>query len=231
MEVNLGIILTGLALLTAAGTRADFDQANAAFAEKRYAQAANSYETIIRQHGYSAAVLFNLANADYCDGRVGRAILNYERAQLLAPDAADIGHNLSIACRRAGVAEPPAHWLDTYTLTGLGSLAAIMIAAGLLFRQVARRAGMAWIVVNTIVLLAIMFAMILRFPEHDYAIVVVNNAPAYSAPSALTQPIFVLSEGQSVSIRKSKGNFLLVDAGGGTRGWVTPATVERVMPM
>ncbi len=81
------LILTALALLTFAGlkcgaeTQASFDHANAAFAEKRFAEAANEYEAVISRQGFSAPVLFNLGNAYYLDGNLGRAILNYERAQ------------------------------------------------------------------------------------------------------------------------------------------------------
>ena len=226
-----GIIVTGLALLAAAETRADFDQANAAFAQQRYAEAASGYEGLIRERGYSVPVLFNLANAYYHDGQLGRAILNYERAQLLAPDAADVAHNLSVARRKAGMADHPPHWLGTYALSGLCSLAAVMIAVGFLFRQVTGRGAVGWIAANAVVLQVSMFALLLRFPERDRAIVVVTNVPAYKAPITVTQPLFTLSEGQPVSIREINGQFVLVEAGGGPPGWVATAAVERVTPL
>jgi hypothetical protein len=107
-------------------------------------------------------------------------------------------------------------------LTGVCALAVIMIGAGLLFRQVDGRAGLVWIGVNVTVLLATMVALLVRFPDRDRAIVVVSHAPA--------QALFTLAEGQSVTIRKTTDSFLLVEASGGRRGWVTPATVERVIP-
>ena len=44
--------------------------------------------------GYSAAGLYNLANSYARAGKPGMAILNYERASLLAPDDPDIRANL-----------------------------------------------------------------------------------------------------------------------------------------
>src|ERR1700734_1939106 len=44
--------------------------------------------------GYSAAGLYNLANSYARAGKPGLAVLNYERAALLAPDDADINANL-----------------------------------------------------------------------------------------------------------------------------------------
>ena len=228
------LITAALALLAAVEAHAEFDQANAAFAEKRYAAAASGYEAVIRRQGFSVPVLFNLANAFYCDGKLGRAILNYERAQLLAPRAADIDRNLSVVRRKAGLADQPAHWLSSDELSWLASMTLGFIAAGFLFRQVTKRAGLAWrgwIAVNACVLLAAMIALFLRFPQGDRAIVIAETAPAYIAPVTVTQPIFTLTEGQPVSIRKVNGDFLLVEDGDGRRGWVTPAAVERVTPM
>jgi hypothetical protein len=228
------LIAVALALLAAVEARADFEHANAAFAEKRYADAASGYEDVIRQHGYSAPVLFNLANAYYYEGKLGRAILNYARAQLLAPRDADIAANFDVARRKAGVADQPTHLLSSSALSWFGSAAMISIAAGLLFRQITKRGGFVWrtwIIANSCVLLVAMLTLFLRYPEWNRGIVVAKSAPAYIAPVTVTQPMFTLTEGQVVSIRKTSGDFLLVEAGNGRRGWVTPAAVERVTPM
>jgi hypothetical protein len=53
--------------------------------------------------GYSAAALFNQANAYARAGKPGLAVLNYERAQLLAPNDADIAANLHFVRAKAGL--------------------------------------------------------------------------------------------------------------------------------
>ena len=111
-------IMTSLVLLgagelaCAADQQTTFDQANTAFAQKNYRRAANDCQAIITQQGFSAPVLFNLANAYYQDGNLGLAILNYERAQLLAPGDADIAFNLHLARAKAGLADRPKVWFD-----------------------------------------------------------------------------------------------------------------------
>ena len=55
--------------------------------------------------GYSASRLFDLANAYARDGRPGMAVLNYERARLLAPSDPDIHANLSLVRTTSGL--PP----------------------------------------------------------------------------------------------------------------------------
>jgi hypothetical protein len=224
------VVLAACTLL-AAEARADFDQANAAFAEKRYTEAASGYEAVIQNRGYSAPILFNLGNAYYLDDKLGRAILNYERAQLLAPRAADIVSNLDAARRKAGISPQPTHWLSADELSWLGSLVAILVGAGLLNRQITGRGGWGWVAASGVALVAVMIALLLRFPDHGRAIVVGKTVPVYIAPVTVTQPLFTLTEGQPVSIQKVNGDFLLVDAGNGRRGWVTPSAVERVTPM
>ena len=224
------LILAALAF-AGAGARAEFDQANAAFAEKRYQEAAGQYEATLREQGYSVVTLFNLANAYYHEGKLGLAILNYERAQLLAPRIYDIAHNLSIARLKAGIVDRPAHFLSDNELSWLGSAALLCFGATALFRRITVRRGTVWAVASGCVLVAAMIALLLRYPEHGRAIVVAKSAPAYIAPVTVTQPLFTLTEGQPVSIRKVNGDFLLVDAGNSRRCWVTPSMVERVTPM
>ncbi len=60
----------------------------------------------------SAPALFNEANAAQRAGRLGPAILNYERGQWLAPGDPAIAKNLHAAREKAGVTAPvvPAWW-------------------------------------------------------------------------------------------------------------------------
>src|ERR1700722_7221745 len=57
------------------------------------------------QAGYSAATLYNLANAYARAGKPGFAVLNYERAKLLDPNDPDIEANLNHVLQGAGL--PP----------------------------------------------------------------------------------------------------------------------------
>ena len=89
--------------------------------------------------GYSAAALFNQGNADARQGKTGPAILNYERALLLAPDDADITANLRVVRAKAGLPDAPQNWLSrsvTYarpnTLAWLGCVGLALAGTSLL---------------------------------------------------------------------------------------------------
>ena len=73
-----------------------------------YAEAAQMYEQLAAQNPRDAALLYNLGNAYFVQGDVGRALLAYQRAAALAPRDADISANLGLAQQTLGVAGNPA---------------------------------------------------------------------------------------------------------------------------
>ena len=83
-----------------------FEQANTSFESGNYRAAISQYEAILAHNGFSAPLLFNLGNAYYRDGQFGAAILNFERAQVLAPRDNSIAANLRLAREKAGVPSP-----------------------------------------------------------------------------------------------------------------------------
>lgn len=74
-----------------------FYVANQSYEIKEYATAIEQYETILKNGFESAELHYNLGNAYYRFGELGKAILNYERALRLQPNDEDITHNLRIA--------------------------------------------------------------------------------------------------------------------------------------
>ena len=72
-------------------------EAETAYTSEDYAKAIALYEEVLSSHGESAAVYYNLGNAYYKAGKLGPAILNYERCLLLQPGDADARFNLQMA--------------------------------------------------------------------------------------------------------------------------------------
>ena len=71
--------------------------ANQHYEAGQYSEAAAIYETILASGLHHSSVYYNLGNAYFKQGDLGRAILNYRRAQRLDPRDADVTANLSIA--------------------------------------------------------------------------------------------------------------------------------------
>jgi len=191
--------------------------------------------------GVSAPGLFNEANAEQRAGRLGPAILDYERASLLAPRDEAIVKNLFTARQKAGVAEPaiatwqrPAHWLSFDILAAMTSVCLLLF--NLLFfgtrliptslRSLAR--GVASLLGMTALLAA--SAVAVRWPELDRAVVVGSHPVAHIAPAIDAAMSFELKPGELVREENTYGNFVRVRSADGRSGWVAASEVEKIIP-
>lgn len=75
-------------------------QGNRYYQKQDYNQAVQSYLKVLNEGYESAELYYNLGDAYYREGKLGYAILNYERALKLSPGDDDIRHNLALANSR-----------------------------------------------------------------------------------------------------------------------------------
>jgi hypothetical protein len=224
---------------SAAQNLSAFDAANRTMVAGNLAQASQGFESLIARQGYSAPLLFNLANAQLREGKPGRAILNYERARWLAPNDPDIDANLRLARERSQtvLAAPwPLRFASLFTMNGwagLGAGSLLLVTATLPLalllprrRTVLRLAR----VLAVVTLLASLAAIGARWGELSRAVIVAKAAPARISPVTVGQAIFTLPEGTMVNIEKSNGPFTLVIAQNGQKGWVSRDDIKPVIP-
>src|SRR5216684_1133792 len=98
------------------------------------------------QPQFSADGLYNLANSYARAGKPGLAVLNYERAWLLAPDDADINANLEYVRASAHVPTEPrtrfariAQAVNPTSAAWIGVLGIALVGVGLLASKLAPR--------------------------------------------------------------------------------------------
>ena len=189
---------------------------------------------------YSADGLYNLANSYARTGKPGLAVLNYERAALLAPGDPDINANLAYVrasahvpmkphgffTRLAQVANPtPAAWL--------GVLGLALLGLGLVIRRAAPR--FQWLPAGAILLGMTLMALtasnaMLAWPRMREAVVLIDQTPARVVPAPMGDTAFVLREAESVTMAAEHEDFLLIRTGGGLSGWVARASLGVVVP-
>jgi hypothetical protein len=189
----------------------------------------------------SAPALYNEGNAAQRAGRLGVAILSYERARLLAQDDTAIAHNLDLARQKAGVAAPvipwwqrPAHWLSFNGFAVLGSLSLLLFAViffGMPVLQqslggVARGAAVS---LGVVTLLA-WSAVAAHWPELDRAVVIGSQPAVRIAPAANAAVLFDLKSGELVNEDSRYGDFVRISTADGRSGWVAATDVEKVVP-
>ena len=222
---------------TAASTTPSFEQANATFASGNSRAAISQYEALLAQDGYSAPVLFNLGNACYRADQFGAAILNYERAQVLAPHDRSITANLRLAREKAGIPVPArsevataARAISPNTQAWIGSVAltAICLTIAVSRFQPYFSQGKVIVGVAIVTLLAAAATLAIRWPEFNRAIVLAVKAPARIAPADTAAESFALKAGEPVTAVKTYGQFVLVRTPDGRSGWVNDKEIGMV---
>jgi hypothetical protein len=104
------VTLIGINNLADGKNSADQQAVNAAnqlYQAGNYGSAISIYEELIFQGVDDAVVFYNLGNAYYQSGELGRAVLNLQRAALLEPRDADIQANLNLVRAESGAMDFP----------------------------------------------------------------------------------------------------------------------------
>jgi type IV secretory pathway VirB2 component (pilin) len=189
---------------------------------------------------YSADGLYNLANSYARAGKPGLAVLNYERAALLAPDDADINANLEYVRASARVAAEPRGRFARITqavnptwAAWAGVVGIILVGLGMLAKRIGRR--FQWARVGSVLIGAALIALavsnaMLMWPRMHEAVVLINQTPARVSPVPMGDTAFVLPEAETVTITAAHEDFALIRTRSGRSGWVSRANLGAVVP-
>jgi len=192
------------------------------------------------QSRYSADGLYNLANSYARAGKPGMAVLNYERARLLAPDDPDIEANLNYVLKASQLssdapnafvralrfaAPTVAAWIG---LSGLLIAGTSLLAGRLSSRhRWLRRAGAA--LGLGMVVLTLGNGVVL-WPNLHEAVVISAGAPVRVAPVPMGDAAFTLPEAETVRMTAEHEGFVLIRTRAGRTGWVSRANLAPVVP-
>ncbi len=221
---------------------------NALYEDGKYAQAARSYQQLVDRGYEDAALYYNLGNAYFKDGDLGRAILNYLRAERIAPRDADVRANLEFArlqrvdeldSQGASLAGATASALSKFTTVELGVSALvlwILAAAGGLAIMFGRPAWRSWTrpaAMTAAVLLALGLAAFGGRLYVDYgsdaAVIVAEEVEVASGPGAQYAAEFTLYAGAETELMEKRGSWAKIALPGrGMHGWVPIAAMEEV---
>lgn len=239
------LILSCWALLSFAQT--PFEQANAAYAEANYESAIEQYNELI-QTNPSAFLYYNLGNAYYKTGELGKSILNYERALRLNPHFKDAQYNLELAQSKIvdnidssstfflskvlhlvirSLREQ--EWLILSVVLFVVCLCGLMVFAfshALTVRKIGFHT--AWVVLLVSVM-SLCFALVEHHEDRAQAqaIVLSGIVNAKSSPDKSGTDLFVLHEGTKVEIKSTLSDWAEIEVGNNT-GWVRLSTLERI---
>ena len=231
--------------LGAISTRADSDpafaRANQDYAEGRFPEAVEGYQSIVRAGRWSANLFYDLGNAWFRAGNFGQAILSYERALALDPHHPEAEANLLLAREEGRALELRKNWTDRYLEAGttthysiaaaLAFWIALFLATRLfLFR---RRSGgqVALIALSILVLGAAVFALytLETGPRGGaFAIVVGEKVEARLATADSAGSVLALPPGSEIDILSERGDWIYAALPNDLRGWIPTKSAERV---
>lgn len=218
-----------------------FEQGNAAYREKRYADAEYAYSKISASGIQSDAVEFNLGNSCFKLGKLGEAILHYEKAKRLNPGDEDIRFNLKMAYSTTVDKIEPIplliheQWaqnlLQLLTPDSWSILGIILVWCGC-------GLGLLYLFANTIALkrnsflsmLGALAASLLIFllayvadqkqNGEQSAIVIDTNASIKSTPDSRGTTLFLLHEGTRVDVIEQTEGWMEIRIANGNKGWI-----------
>ncbi len=228
-------------------TSAWMQRANILYELGEFDSAAIYYDRIVESGVNNSAVFFNLGNSYYRQGKIGWAILNYEKARILSPNDPDILANLRFANLNTQdrTPEPQRGFVETilwrlHTLFSLNQQVWIVLGLiGLLsvffsLALFASRNIRLWLIYVSSLLFIFLAAVglsagykIYQAESTSYAIVLEKAVDAKNQPNGTTV-LFTAHEGTKFRLRKNLDNWYLVSLPNGVSGWVDGAVLGKI---
>lgn len=246
------LFTTILALVITATVFAQADllqKANEFYSREKYKEAIDTYNQILMTSMESPEVYYNLGNAYYKTKQYTLAILNYERARLLAPNDEDIDFNLQVANQKVvdSIQELPGIFIvrwwnslinskttDTWAVYSIFGFVIFLVMFG--FYLFARTSDLkrisfwsgCFFIVFTIFTWSFAARQKSRLVNHTYAIVMQPTVTVKSSPSEKGTNLFVIHEGLKVNITDKLGDWVEIKLADGNKGWLLSESVERI---
>lgn len=238
----LGLVHVGSAVAQVEQNRSLFRQANQQYQESNFEAALEIYQKIL-DSGYESGVIFyNIGNTHFKLGELGRAILNYERAQRLMLRNQDVKANLALSRSLATDAITPLptfwpfqvlqwwmHLFPGFWLAFIVGVSYLLAAAAFVVRILTQGPRVRlWATRSAIgaLVIVVVFGANLAVTEfgigvREEGIVLVRSVPVQSAPSDDTSlELFTIHEGTKVRIEQKADDWLEIVLEDGKVGWV-----------
>ncbi len=247
ITIAIALTLLGLTSVLMADPRSGFEEGLRLYRNDDIGGAIQAWEGVLKQGEVSGSLLYNLGNANYRQGQIGRAILYYERALKLMPRDRDIESNLDLAhLATTDRIEPPVrliiwNWIDYvrdyFSLPelaralGIAGILAVLLIFGYRIGPVSVRAtarGLAIAVTAVFFLVGTWYIWRAVLDSQTYAIIMVDKTNVHSAPDNASQELFALHEGTKVQCGESLTDWVSIRLSDGRKGWMQAGDLEKI---
>jgi len=244
----LTVVMPSLAQTEVSPTEAML-RANRSYEAGQFAEAIFIYEAIVDAGIHNSDLYYNLGNAYFKQGELGKAIVNYRRAQRLAPRDTDVAANLRFARTQTvdrlenseegltNVVQVAEEWLTLDEAAVLALVLWVLICYFVVLAILVPRLRriFSWVIV--VLALFLMFGVISivnrLYSEWQYppAVIVASEVEITSGPGDATQYLveFTLHDGTEVRLLESRPDWRRITLPGDLQGWVRAEAVEEVI--
>jgi len=246
ITVFLWLFLAGAAAIVASSLEHNFEKGNELYTDGDYRGAIDEYEKVIAAGYESAELYYNLGNAYFRDGQLGRAIMNYIRARELDPGDDDIRANLEFARQftidKIEVSEETIildyinRFFDSFTLNWitwitviLYVLSAALVLAGFVYRWYLIPMPVLATVLVLFVISAIFTGVKLdRDVLTRQGVVLAQQVDVKNGPGEDFNTKFTAHAGLIFEIEREEAGFYWVNFENRLKGWVPTGAVAEI---
>jgi tetratricopeptide (TPR) repeat protein len=221
-----------------------FKNANKLYENQKYEEAVKLYESLLEKNVVSAQLYYNLGNAYYRIGKLGYAILMYEKAIRIAPRDNDIKYNLefsrSLIKGETALPEPLSKFfISIFNFFSLNELAILLSISYYLFffNLILNRFIFHPLLKKTILPIAILFLIFLSWFGIKFysekiirtAILIEDHVECKSGPDDSYITSFIIPQGKKLTILQERNNWIeIFITPEHLKGWIKKSYVLEI---
>lgn len=224
-----------------------FSEANTLYNDGKYAEAIDTYESILKSKEHSSELYFNLGNANYKLNNIAPSIYYYEKALLLEPNDKDIQNNLAFAQNmtidavdvvpKVGFSRLINNLVntfskDTWAIIAVGGvLLFVIIFLAYHFSYSSAKKRIAF-VTSIVSLFVACFSVVMAFQKETLnkkdnpAIVFAQESRVKTDPNTASEEVFRLHEGTKVQVLETYDDWKKIQLSDNSAGWIPSKDIK-----
>ena len=232
-----------------ADVKSVMQKGNVYYKNNQYQLAIDEYDKLIKQGYEGTSLYYNLGNAHYRLGKIGYAILYYEKALKLSPNDEDVKHNLKLA--RINIKDK-VETLPTFFIFNIWEsvLASLSVSGWTVFVYIVfillllcviayffsrtstqqRVSFFSGVGVFTFLILVIILLAVKMNKEFNIkdGIIVSNVVTVKSSPDNSSKDEFIVHEGIKIRLEDKVDNWVKIRLADGKLGWISEDNLRQI---
>ena len=247
MRIIIGLFIYCFTLLGIAQNTQVFELANSLYNDGKYAEAIDKYESILDSEVHSAALYFNLGNANYKLNNIAPSIYYYEKALQLSPNDKEIESNLAFAKNmtidaidkvpQVGFSRLINNVVNTFNTDVWAKIAVVGVIIFVLlfllyhFAYATTRKRIAF-VTSIVSLFVACFSLVMAFQKESLdakdnpAIVFAQESRVKSEANKTSEELFRLHEGTKVQVLETYEDWIKIQLSDNSTGWIPSKDIK-----